>query len=406
MGDYIEIIKHQFFSNENIEFIIKVANNRNINITTNHIPFNACNKIFNTFIHTIYSQKKSIKPEAIEELLITLNKMTIDLIIEESQQSVPQQSVPQQSVPQQSVPLLQQSVSQPYQESVSQPYQESVSQPYQDYQGQNESSVIIDNENDIKKVVDNTKIEHLYLFSEDSEFKGGEYKFEFRKQHIKKLSLKSFELMNNLYNITESNNMIEISEKNIKKIINIPIGCYLINDLITNIDKQLEDKYKDSNIKMNYNKHKNQISIKGDSPFSFGFIENNNLFVPLRFMLGFDKKDYVNNTTYLSTNQPVINIYDSIYIKITNPEYNSIFNTKWSKNFNFYDHISFKQLETFSQDVTIPMNNTIELNDNIDDINIELYYRHINHKKFYKINTCIKFLMIFQLEIAKDLKDL
>lgn len=230
------------------------------------------------------------------------------------------------------------------------------------------------------------------------------YTFGFCKKNIKHITLSSFELTNDLYNITENNNTLEISEKSIKKTINIPIGCYDIKELLIKLESCISDKLKTSNIKLTHNKNKNRIYINGDSPFSFNFIENDNIFIPLRFMLGFDNKEYMNNNNYSSNNHPVLNIYDNIYIKITSPEYNKKFNTKMCQDFNFYERISFKQLDTFSQDIITQIENSIlNLDIDIQDISLELYYRHVNHRKFYKINHRLKFLMVFNIEKELDL---
>ena len=224
--------------------------------------------------------------------------------------------------------------------------------------------------------------------------------FEFRRKNIKNIYLESFEIMNNIYNINENNNTIEISDKNIKKIINIPIGCYNLKDLLECLERNIIEKYR-SDIKITHDKCKNQICIRGDNIFSLSFIEKDNVCIPLRFMLGFDKKDYMNNNIYLTSYHPVCNIYDNIYIKITSKKHANLFNTKWCKDFNFYDKISFKHLETFGSNVCIKMSNNIyNIDDDIDDISLELYYRHIDHKKFYRINQYLKFLMIFDLDLS------
>jgi hypothetical protein len=393
MTDYIEIIKNQFFSNDNIEFIIKVLNNKQVYINSNKTVFDACNQMFNKFMHTIYTQKKQINPVTIEDLLVTLNKMTIDLIIENNYTN------PQTHIIQNTLDVMNENVS--IEINKVNPVIKSLGD-----EGDinniniNNTSIIHDKEHNTSIIHDkeNIECEQLYLFSEDSEFKNGEYHFEFRRKNIKKITLKSMEIINNLYNINESNNIIEITEKNIKKIINIPVGCYSLHNLIENLQQQLKDKSLEK-INIMYDKNKNQISLKGETPFSVSFIENDNIFIPLRFMLGFDKKDYINNNTYSSTNTPVINIYDSIYMKITTQEYSKLFNKKWSKDFNFYNKILFNQINTFGQDVNIELNNHLNTDYiNIDDIHMELYYRHINHRKFYKINKRLKFLMTFDIE--------
>jgi len=446
MNDYIEIIKNQFFSKDNIDFINKIANSKNISIISNQITFNACNNIYNQFIHTVYTQKKTIKPETIEELLITLNKMVIDLIIEDyTTKSDTNHTTKSDTNHTTNIDTIHTNKSDTNHtnnidtnhtnksdtnhtnniDTSDTNHTNNIETSDTNHTNNIETSrtdieinttpvntypllIDIGNTNDTmtNTIMTNTIMtnvkqditrESLYLFSEDSLFKDGEYKFEFRRKNIKNLNLQSFEIFNNLYNVTENNNTIEISEKNNKKSINIPVGCYNLEDLIQCLEKNIVDKC-NSNIKITHDKYKNLISIKGDGPFSMNFIENENLFIPLRFILGFDKKDYMNNNIYLTSQHPVCNIYDNIYIKITK-NYAHIFNTKWSKDFNFYDIVSFKQLYTFGDDVRINMSNNIShTNIDIDDISLELYYRHIHHRKFYKINQRLKFLMVFNID--------
>ena len=208
-------------------------------------------------------------------------------------------------------------------------------------------------------------------------------------------------MLNNLYNITENNNTFEITDKNIKKRINIPVGCYKLNDLIDNINDRL--KHNNNNIKMTLSKYKNRININSDTPFSFNFIENENLFIPLRFMLGFNNKEYLNNNNYVSNKDPVLNIYDNIYIKIKDDFQQ--FDTNLSQNFKFYERIIIDQLNTFGQDISskVQNNNFITTNFPNDGCNIslELYYRHSSHNKFYKIHQKLQFLLIFDVLIKE-----
>lgn len=398
MKDYIEIIKNNFFSSENIDFIYKILRNKNCIIQSHINIFNACNTIFNQFIQTVYSQKKIINPNTIEELLVTLNKMTIELIINENQ-------VNDINHDGQNTPL-----NQPENSENVKIEQEKLIQNIQK-QDDNQKIVVNFSNNDNDNVKEHNSSLHkyieplmsskcVYIFSEDTIFNDGKYNFEMKDYF--KVKLVSVELLNNLYNITENNNTFEIIDKNIKKLINIPIGCYKLNNLIDSIN----DKLKSNNIKMSLSPYKNRISITGDTPFSFNFIENENLFIPLRFMLGFNNKEYLNNNNYMSNKDPVLNIYDNIYIKIESDNDCQKFNTKSSQNFKFYERIISDQLNTFRQDISfkVPNSNFITTNfaHNGCNISLELYYRHSSHNKFYKIHQKLQFLLIFDVLIKED----
>lgn len=392
MPDYIEIIKNQFFSKENIDFIVKIVHNKNINIDSQQIPFNACNTVFNNFIHTVYTQKKTINPDTIEDLLITLNKLVIDIIIEESHNNF--NSTSSSSTSNNSVTHSTTNINSSIPEDVPQVI---ISQPI--------NTTLSDHIEPSKLVIEPPKIkddiqlnkESLYLFSEDSTFKDGVYTFEFRRKNIKNISLTTFDITNDLYNITDSNNKFEIIDKGVKNITHIPIGCYNLTDLLKTVEETIVNK----NVKIVYNTHKNRINIKGDSPFSFKFIDDETLFIPLRCMFGFSKKEYLTNTTYASNKEPALNIYNNIYIKITNSDN---FNINTSQEFKFYNRISFDYINTFGQDISIKLpHNSIRNINQIDDISLELYYRHNSHQKFYKIYNKLKFLMIFDIDVESNL---
>lgn len=397
MPDYIEIIKNQFFSKENIDFIVQIVHNKNINIDSQQTPFNACNTVFNNFIHTVYTQKKTINPDTIEDLLITLNKLVIDIIIEESHNNFNATSSSSTSINSNtnsntniSTKLEVSSIPEDVPQLI-------ITQPI--------NTILPDSIEPSKLVIETSKIkddiqlnkESLYLFSEDSNFKDGVYTFEFRRKNIKNISLSTFDITNDLYNITDSNNKFEIIDKGVKNMTHIPIGCYNLTDLLKTVEETIVNK----NVKIVYNKHKNRINIKGETPFSFKFIDDETLFIPLRCMFGFSKKEYLTNTTYASNKEPALNIYNNIYIKITNSDK---FNINTSQEFKFYNRISFDYINTFGQDVsiTLPYNSINNINQ-IDDISLELYYRHNSHQKFYKIYNKLKFLMIFDIDVVSNL---
>ena len=106
--DCMEIIKNQYFSQDNFDFIlIMIQKQKNYDTNLLHeSAFKNRNNIFNSFIHTMYTQKKNVNPNSIEELLITLNKMTIDTVIDDLNNTpIPQQ--PQQVQPVQSIQQVQ-----------------------------------------------------------------------------------------------------------------------------------------------------------------------------------------------------------------------------------------------------------------------------------------------------------
>lgn len=393
---YIEVIKNQFFSQENMNFIMQIVTNKNIN-TSHQILFNASNQIFNNFIHTIYTQKKHVNPNKIEDLLITLNKMVIDIIVDTNKNINTPHNNDENKNKANEINYIRSDVA----DNV-------VTDNVVDNVVDNVTDNVVDNvTDDVKEEVHPKKSyqpsqiqplsetrECLYIFSEDCDYNDGIYKLRFNQKNVNSIELKSFELLNDLYNITEYNNKVEVTDKTIKKNISIPIGCYNLIELLDTMEKCIIEKFKDFKITIRYNKNKNRIYINNDTPFTFHFIENDNMFIPLRFMLGFDKKEYMNNNNYCSNKEPGLNIYDNIYIKILTLDE---LNKHTCKDFNFFERLAFNHIDTFSNIVKLENFDNTMYNMDVDNLSIEFYYRHMTHRKFYRINNQLKFTLIFNI---------
>ena len=388
----MEIIKNQYFSQDNFDFIlIMIQKQKNYDTNLLHeSAFKNRNNIFNSFINTMYTQKKNVNPNSIEELLITLNKMTIDTVIDDLNNTpIPQQ--PQQVQPVQSIqqvqpiqPIQQVQPQQPQQVQPVQSIQQV--QPVQPQQVQPVQAV-----QPIQKLQSDIKINNTVLHFFSASNYNNKYVFQLGKVY-NKLVLKQFNLYNNLYNITELNNRIELQENTIKNNIIIPIGSYTLKELLECIEKLLNDKTKSSNkYKMSFNKNKNRIIISAENTFTIRFVEMNNSSVHLRVLLGFSNKEYMNNNSYTSDNNPILNIYDNIYLKIVDSDE---YNNKIVDNFRYFDKIHFNQLDTFSQDISFNFDTTLNINS--DNITLELYCRHNTHDQFYKINSKIYFDIVLK----------
>lgn len=385
--DYTEVVKNQYFSQDNLDFIITVVKSKTDNLISHESVFKIRNNIFNSFIHSLYSQRKTINPESIEDLLITLNKMTIENIIKDSSQP---QVQPQLQLQVRSQPQIQ---VQPQVQPQVQVQLQSQEQSQLPLRSQEENKIqMIDNEIQTDIFTVNNK-ESLYIFLNDYPFENETYNLEFRKKKMHSLKLKRVELFNNLYNINESNNKMEFMENNIKKNIYIPVGCYNLDTLISVFEKQLNEKFNNSTYKIIYNIDKNRLSISNEKPFTFTFIESEGV-IPLRFILGFSNKQYVNNTNYTSDLNPIVNIYDNLYLKFSPYEY---LNNKYTKDFRFFQHIKLNSVDSFGKTINIDINELMNHAD-IDDIKLEIYYRHIHHNKFYKVKLPLSMILIFDIE--------
>lgn len=382
--DYIELIKNQYFSQKNLDFIISMVKRNTGLIISHETVFKIGNNVFNSFMHTMYIQKKNINPSSIEELLITLNKMTIENIIKENESTQMNESVElnqhnqynqnDEPIPKENIELTVVNTN------------------------TNTNTNHIKTQTDSVDICDNKifKTENLYIFSNDYLFENEAYHIEIRKQNIKSLRLCELELYNNLYNINELNNKIEFMENNTKKSIFIPVGCYNLDTLLDTLEKQLQDKFNSSNYKIVHNPTKNRITISNDKTFSFTFIENDSV-IPLRYILGFSNKHhYINNTNYTSDSPPIINIYDNLYFRFSNVE-NEYLNTKYSKDFKFFSLLKFDHISTFGKSIPFTINESLKAN-NINDIKVEIYYRHVHHNKFYKLKSPVSLIFSFEIE--------
>jgi hypothetical protein len=263
----------------------------------------------------------------------------------------------------------------------------------------NEKNVKMDNEKNNKKNDDiNISSEYFDIFSCDNYFLNGEYRLTMQKK-CKKLILKSLELYNNLYNITNFNNKIEIQQNNLKTIINIPPACYSLNELLNTLESLLNERIKNSKFKITYIQTKNRINIISDNTFSFRFIENDKRnCILLRYLLGFSQIEYINNNNYNSDQHSVINIYDNIYIKIINPELVHM-NKYISNTFTYYEKLSFDYINTFNKTIKFHFNTENILNNlyNLDNLTLEIYHRHVLHDQFYKIHSKLIFNILFEI---------
>jgi hypothetical protein len=391
--DCINIIKQQYFSQDNFNFILHIIKQKKSEESNiQEIVFKVRNDIYNIFIHQISNQKKSINPNNLEELLVTLNKMTIESIIQEIETPLQFKKYKSQSSLQTPLQIpLQIPIQIPVQIPIpiqTSPIQTSLAQtPIQTSLAQTPIQTSL-----VQIPVQKLKKKIINFFSVDSIFDNGSHKFEI-KENVESICIKNMEMYNNLYNITEYNNKIELVENSSKSNIILAPGCYNINQILETIKIQFNEKSPTKLIyDIIYNKNKNRISIKSDKLFNFRFIENNALnSIPLRFLLGYSNNDYMNNNNYTSDKDPVLNIYDNIYIKIKNLE-----NPILSKNFEYHLKINMDYLRLFNNNIKCD-DKVLDNKKNINDLLIEFYYRHNTHNVFYKITKQVIFNFILEI---------
>ena len=354
----INDIKNHFFTEQNNSYLIKIIN-KEVNNDIKSEIFQLQNNIFNNFIQSVYDKDININIIPLENIIISLNKMTI--IAYKNQENLTEKAIEKEEV----------NVAQKEVNVNETPVEKKV------------KVNLIKEVNVIEKAIEIPIIYHIYSCdyyrSNKLEFKGN-------------ARVLYFELYNDLYNINETNNKFEIDE-GIRVKISIPFGNYNLEELLNIIEIQLnKNKSLSGNYKLLLNKNKNRIQILNDSDKNFNifFIDTPNAFT-LRNILGFSNIEYINNNSYSSENNPCIEYYDDIFIKLTN----TFVPVKTSfQNFSYSKHLSFDSIKTFGEKISF----TFTENENYlieNNCEIEFYIRNCN--KFQILNKKLKFNMKFQV---------
>lgn len=195
----------------------------------------------------------------------------------------------------------------------------------------------------------NTFIQYHHFFSKDATLTSGRYKFPIKLKNIKGIKMSFLKLDCNIYNITESNNKFFIVEKDTRVPITIPIGYYNIDNLLEKISDVMTFN---SPNKLTYNvvrnMSKNKIYFACSSydnigtvvKFNLEFIKGENDFsTPLREILGFNKNEYINNNLYVSEKCPITNILNDIFIKMYINDREITRYTTTTRDFSYYERL-------------------------------------------------------------------
>jgi hypothetical protein len=217
---------------------------------------------------------------------------------------------------------------------------------------------------------------NLHLFSNNSSLSAGQYIFKTSFTNVESINLLNFNInCHNIYNITESNNIFHIVEKQYKFQVTIPIGYYSIHELLVTLSSLVTNVSKHKvNYIFSYDKYKNKISIQSvdqsakQSPFNIIF-HDNNIDIPLSKILGFSHLEYNNSTIFVAETHPIHNIFDDLYIKIyiNNNELQKTF-TSNENSFTYFEFFHLNLNESFSSKQFYNINNPAYQLENISDI--------------------------------------
>lgn len=371
----IYIIKTQFLSQKNFEFIIEIIKKNNLSINSQYL-FNIQNSIINDYIQN-FNNRKTLN---IDEEIINLNKLSI---IEYSKL------------------ITEKEYTQKIQKEKLIEEKENIDTP--NTLEKNKDNILIlstlaahlettlnDIYNELRsKNISNEQGQYIEIFSNHLKYENNQYNINIKtkKFKIKNIKLHDPKGSDQFYNINEYNNKFELNQDiTNKKIYIIPIGNYNIDELIYVLNKMLNE-YKFYFV---YHKHKNKIQIESDNIFTLKFIEKYNNIIQLKDLLGFQNIEYNNNNSYISDNTIDLNIYNNIIFK-TNYEKLNIYNTNIiydKKTFSYFCNTQASSITSF-----IPIEYNLDIY--IDNIQLECFYIYKQH--IYKLNHKLNFSMLFEL---------
>jgi len=413
MNPVISKVKKQYFSKQNIDFLVNIiqTNYNIIELDFKDKLFKIQNEIYNNFFETIHNKK--IDEQHLENILIELNKLSIQFYITNNQ--TPNQTHNNNNNNKQTPDQTPFISDNDYQTTEIKEIHdtsycaENKSQNLEKIQQtlviQELKDIIVEIANDInyiKKSQDKVSpIEHVkqYLYldlhSSSSTYKQNEY--EFILEHpLQNFKVKDFKIYFNdsFNNINEYNNKIELVENTTKTKVIISPGNYSIQELVTIIEHNINHKSVFKSYKIIYDKNKNRITISCDKNFNIIFIENDHNNVQLKDILGYSRNEYCSNTSYSSENKPNIDIYTEIYIKVKDE-----INTRDQLN-KFHTNIKMQDYDEYFK--YFHKNN---YNNNNDEFQLEIPTYKIVLQLYYKSNNKIlKFVKKIDFNIILDLQ--
>jgi hypothetical protein len=219
-----------------------------------------------------------------------------------------------------------------------------------------------------------------------------------------------------MYNINEYNNKMYLIEQNNKILITIPVGYYSVDQLLivmsTLFNNASINKNKDYKFYANLNTIKNKIyfgcelndreKFKRNVVFGMSFIyekypKSNQRVSSLHEILGFEKSEYINNTTYVTENPPNTCIFEDLYVKMfINDMELKKYNTSDS-SFSYYQCLNLNMGGDFGKMVRFSQEDhpydIYNKDYTINSIGFEFYNSNMNI-----INTPVRFDTTFSFE--------
>jgi len=257
-----------------------------------------------------------------------------------------------------------------------------------------------------------------HLFSKHAVVQSGRYNYRLNIENVGSINWDGINILYNMYNINEYNNKMYLIEQNNKVLITIPVGYYSIDQLLivtsTLFNNASINKNKDYKFYSNLHKIKNKIffscelnekeKFKRNVVFGMSFIydkypKNDQRVSSLQEILGFEKSEYINNTTYVTENPPSICIFEDLYVKVfVNDIELKKYNTSDS-SFSYYQCLNAIMDSDFGKVLRFPQGYSPYdiYNENyiINTISFEFYNSHMNI-----INTPIRFDTVLSIDVT------
>ena len=259
-----------------------------------------------------------------------------------------------------------------------------------------------------------------HLFSKHAVVQSGRYNYRLNIENVGSINLDSINILYNMYNINEYNNKMYLIEQNNKVLITIPVGYYSIDQLLIVMSALFNNasinKNKDYKFHSNLHKIKNKIffscelnekeKFKRNVVFGMSFIydkypKNDQRVSSLQEILGFEKSEYINNTTYVTENPPNICIFEDLYVKIfVNDIELKKYNTSDS-SFSYYQCLNVITDSDFGKVMRFPQGYSPYdiYNENyiINTISFEFYNSHM-----HIINTPMRFDTVLSIDVTES----
>ena len=301
----MDTVKYQFFSEKNNNFIIDMLKKKgNVDVLNKNTVFQIQNNIFNAFLESVYNKDISVTNSNIEEILISLNKMTMIQCEKNAAASASMlqpspvlkpSAAPQTSLLVASLPVLQQLVPTTTLTTTSSTTTTTTST-------QTQTRTLFKNSQVQTEQIKQSQ-SLLHVFSDDPVVK------------YDKLKLNSFRLHFNLYNINENNNLLEVKMDMITTKIYLTIGDYDLKNLLSTIETSITAKISSGHFKLVYDPIRNRIKISNSTHFNLHFIDSPKAILNLRTILGFTNTEYMNNNHYIAENEHKLDFFNTIYVR-------------------------------------------------------------------------------------------